>query len=662
VTGEQRHGGRADTDDIAPRKTALHAAGCTIDSLCMRPQPARLELSPETVPPAVAHAARLSTLALTDLEAALAALQRWRVESLAESAGTRAVVLAALGAQWIVSDFGSMTSIAAWSASVTATPPLQLDALEDHAALIYCAGVIALHQVQQGDGLPDPAACLEHYCARLYARHRRLDRNLVVATAEHPAGWLTSMGQAAALQQLAALIDGMLGDRHLDARMRARWLLWMGANHMHADRRAEAERTWAAAQSTQEAATWPWLRFQLARMAVRPLIEDGQYPQASQQIAALQSLLEYDRPLDLGDYHHLSGWIALASGDSRAGREHYELAISAARRGNLPPSMMQVYEIGLTQALIAEGREELAIRTLETFHALPGPRGEVLRAATVALARACLARRTAAADYVGRLREAMTLIRSQGLLRFLRLVPRLAAQLAADALDADIETQFVANAIVARRLPPPPSAALSDRWPWPIKVYALRAFTVVVDGTPLAFSGRAQLKPLLLLQYLACVEGGPVAVTRVIDALWPAEDPAAARRVFDVNVARLRRLLKSPAAVDVSQGRIQLAPRLVWLDTRALGEVARGAGAPADVGERALALYREPLLANDEEYGWTLAARARASSWFVGAIERAARGLAAGGHVNEASAMVERASLVDPGERLQRLAREVAAP
>jgi hypothetical protein len=628
----------------------------------MRSKPARPELSSETVPPAAVIAAQLSTLALTDLEAALVALQRWRAEALSESASTRAVVLAALGAQWIVSDFGSMTSIDAWTAGVTATPPPLLDALEDHAALIYCAGVIALHQVQRGDGLPDPAACLEHYCARLYAAHRRLDRNLVVATAEHPAGWLTGMGQTAALQQLAALIDTLLGDRQLDARIRARWLLWMGANQMHADRRTDAERTWAAAQSSPEAATWPWLRFQLARMAVRPLIEDGQYAQASQQLAALQSLLEYDRPLDLGDYHHLSGWIALASGDSRAGREHYELAISAARRGNLPPNMMQVYEIGLTQALIAEGREEQAIGTLATFNVLPGPRGEVLRAATVALARACFARRTSAADYIDRLRESMALIRSQGLLRFLRLVPRLAAQLAADAIEADIETEFVASAILARRLPPPVSAALSDRWPWPIKVYVLRAFTVVVDGTPLAFAGRAQLKPLLLLQYLACVEGGPVAVTRVIDALWPAEDPAAARRVFDVNVGRLRQLLKSPAAVDVSQGRIQLAPDLVWIDSRALGEVARGAGAPEAIGARALALYRAPLLAHDEEYGWTLAARARASSWFVGAIERAARGLAADGDAAAAAAMVERARLVDSSERLQRLAREVASP
>jgi DNA-binding SARP family transcriptional activator len=255
----------------------------------------------------------------------------------------------------------------------------------------------------------------------------------------------------------------------------------------------------------------------------------------------------------------------------------------------------------------------------------------------------------------------MALVRSQGLQRFLRLVPRLAAQLAADALEAGIETEFVVGAIQARRLPAPASASLTDRWPWPVKVYALRPFTVVVDGKLLVFEGRARLKPLSLLQFLACVEGGPVAVTRVIDALWPLEDPGAARRVFDVNVGRLRQLLGSPAAVQVSQGRIQLDPALVWLDTRALGEVARGPGAPADIGARALALYGAPLLASEEEYGWMLPARARASTWFVGAIERSARGLVAVGDPSAARSCVERAMLVDSNERLARLEREIAA-
>ena len=56
-----------------------------------------------------------------------------------------------------------------------------------------------------------------------------------------------------------------------------------------------------------------------------------------------------------------------------------------------------------------------------------------------------------------------------------------------------------------------------------------------------------------------------------------------------------------------------------------------------------------------------LPARARASSWFIGAIERAVRGLVAEGESSAARALVQRATLADTSERLVRLEREVAA-
>lgn len=191
---------------------------------------------------------RLTVASFTDLRAALAALADERAAALERNDNDRAAVLAALAAQWIVSDFGSLTGLDHWAEGVAATP-IDLDQLDDPAAMIYCAGVIALHQTQHGAGLPDPTVCLDHYRERLFAGHRHLDRNLAVATAEHPASWLANAGQATALEEFAALVDGLLDDARLEHRIRARWLLWMGANQMHADRREAAERMWAAARS-----------------------------------------------------------------------------------------------------------------------------------------------------------------------------------------------------------------------------------------------------------------------------------------------------------------------------------------------------------------------------------------------------------------------------
>ncbi len=607
---------------------------------------------------AIARLSALTAQAFADFAAALAALELEHAAAIAAGLDERATVLAALGVQWIISEFGTLADLGKWSGRVRAE--IALDRLEDHAALIYCAGAIALHQVGAGQRLPEASICVDHYRQRLLRGRAVLDRTITVATAEHPASWMTNTGQAAGFDELAGVIETILDDPALDARVRARWLLWLGANQMHADQRQAAERTWARAQASAEAARWPWLRFHLARMAVRPLIEDGHLDRAQQQLDALKSLLDYDRPLDLGDYHHLRGWIALASGDPRVGRQHYELAVETAQRGALPSNMRAVYEGGLAQGLLGEGREDDAERVMQAMAMLPGPRGDALRAANVALARACRARRTHAADYAERLAEGLRNAREQGLLRFFRLSPKLAAGLCADALEAGIETEFVRRAVAARGLKPPSeTTATTDTWPWPIKVYALRPFSVSVDDVPLKFEARAQLKPLALLKLLACHEGGPVAVSRVTDALWPDLDPAPARGVFDVNVGRLRQLLTQPAAIDVSQGRVGLNPAVVWLDTRALAELARSALPPEVIGRRALALYRMPLLANDEEEAWMLAARNHAAAWFAGAIERAVRGLAARGAHAEARHLAEQASTVDAGERLARLVREV---
>ncbi len=610
-----------------------------------------------TLDGAIARLSALTAQAFADIGAALPALDFEYASAVAAGLTERATVLAALGAQWIISDFGTFAELAKWASRVRGD--IAYERLEDHAALIYCAGAIALHQVGAEQTLPDASACLDRYRQRLLAGRAGLDRNLVVATAEHPASWMTNTGQAAAFDELAGIIDTLLEDAALDARIRARWLLWLGANQMHADQRQAAERTWSRAQASAEAARWPWLRFHLARMAVRPLIEDGHLEQAQQQLDALKSQLDYDRPLDLADYHHLRGWIALANGDPRVGRQHYELAIEAARRGALPANMLSVYEGGLAQGLLGEGREDEAERVMRAMALLSGPRGDAVRAANIALARACHARRTRAADYAGSLAEGLRHAREQGLLRFFRLSPKLAADLCADALEAGIEAEFVRRAIGARSLKPPPEATTTDTWPWPIKVYALRAFSVSVGGVTLKFEARAQMKPLALLKLLVCVEGGPIAVSRVTDALWPDLDPAPARGVFDVNVGRLRQLLTLPAAVDVSQGRIGLNPAVVWVDTRALAELARSALAPEIIGRRALALYRTPLLVHDDEESWMLAPRAHAAGWFAGAIERAVRGLAARGLRAEARTLAEQALAVEASERLARLVREI---
>ena len=91
---------------------------------------------------------RLSALtgaATADLPSALNEIEGLYAGAMEAELGARAVVLASLGAQWIISEFANLAPLAVWSSRVElhSLDPLQLD---NHAALIYSAGVLALRQ------------------------------------------------------------------------------------------------------------------------------------------------------------------------------------------------------------------------------------------------------------------------------------------------------------------------------------------------------------------------------------------------------------------------------------------------------------------------------------------------------------------------------------
>ncbi|MCX8004483.1 MAG: hypothetical protein N2688_05925 [Burkholderiaceae bacterium] len=598
--------------------------------------------------------------ACTALPPALQAIEREHRAARDAGLEARATVLAALAVQAIVSEFTSLAPLVRWSPQLDRVA-LDPERLEDHAALVYCAGVLALRQFGPPAALPDPEACVRNYRERVLAAGRRLDATLVVATAEHVASWMTNTGQQAAFDELSAVVDRYLDAPDLSPRVRARWLFWLGANQMHADQRAAAEATWARAQQAPDAAHWHWLRFHLERTAIRPLIEDGRYAEASQRVEALRPRVDHAHPLDLADYHHLRGWLALATGDARLARQHYELAVESAARGALPDRIASMYRSALAVSLAAGGDEDTAERIVEQLEFLPGPRGLALRAANLALIRACRARRLGASDYAQRLEEGMRAAREQGLLRFFRLAPPLAAQLCADALTHGIETEFVRKAIAARRLPPPADA--DDRWPWKVKLYTLRPFELQIDEAPFDAEGKTRTKPLALLKLLAAQAGGPIAIARVTDWLWPDQDPVQARGSFDVTINRLRTMLRYKEALVVGEGKVGLDPALVWIDTRAFQTLARRCADPKRVrsAERAALfhrlsdLYRQPFLQLDEEEPWTVEARSRYAALWNTSVEALARGAEADGQRDEATWMRERAAVAHPPEARLRL-------
>ena len=167
------------------------------------------------------------------------------------------------------------------------------------------------------------------------------------------------------------------------------------------------------------------------------------------------------------------------------------------------------------------------------------------------------------------LKEAFTFGKEHGHLGTYGDIPTETARLCARAIEAGIEPEYAKWLIRKRRLTlDPPPYHLED-WPWPVKIYTLGRFSILIDDEALTFSRKAQNKPLELLKVLISGGGSNVADTYVADTLWPEAEGDLAMQAFATNLHRLRKLLGRHDTVLLQNGMLALDKSLCWIDARA---------------------------------------------------------------------------------------------
>jgi len=195
------------------------------------------------------------------------------------------------------------------------------------------------------------------------------------------------------------------------------------------------------------------------------------------------------------------------------------------------------------------------------------------------------------------------------------------------ALERDIESQTARE--LAQDLKVVPASALSvENWPWPVKIYTLGRFELLIDGTPLVFERKAPKKALALLQAIVAFGSRDVPEDRIIDALWPDEEGDAGHRVFNTTLYRLRRLVRDNEVVLQSGGRLTLNSRRCWVDAHAFEQALAAIGDAAQdesARRQALGLYRGAFLADEDGVPWIVPARERLRDKFVHAVRLAGR-------------------------------------
>lgn len=346
-------------------------------------------------------------------------------------------------------------------------------------------------------------------------------------------------------------------------------------------------------------------------------------------------------------YHAVASWYAHACGEGEQACVHAMAACTCAEA--VGSSLIGVARFALAQALHAHGQPGAARAAL----------GAALDAARTLGSRSLehMCRMTeadfdyAAGDYAAgdaALREGLRLGRDERYLSFPWWRREVMARLCARALEIGSEPDYVGYLIRARGLYAP--SAEVENWPWPVRVYTLGRFSVVVDGEPAGVSRKAPKRPITLLQALIALGGRDVDEWRLAQALASESDDDCLK-TLGMTLLRLRKLLGRAEAVSLVRGKLSLDTRLCWVDAWAFERGLAHAGQPGECPqalEKALLLYHGPLLAREPGLPWMLAPRQGLHDKFLQGLRRHGRRLEDRGDWDAAAGWYRRGLETDP--------------
>jgi DNA-binding SARP family transcriptional activator len=182
------------------------------------------------------------------------------------------------------------------------------------------------------------------------------------------------------------------------------------------------------------------------------------------------------------------------------------------------------------------------------------------------------------------------------------------------------------------------------------------------EGGWISFSGKAQRRPLDLLKVIVACGGREVSEERVIEALWPRIDGDSAHQSFTITLHRLRKLLGIERAVQLSDGKLSLDGRFVWVDTWAfeqvtvriqralnpqLGMARSDRDSLTELSRKLVEHYAGPFLGSEPEHAWMLPLRDRLRQRFMRAVADVARHWETAGSADLSIDILERAIELD---------------
>ncbi|MDH5518159.1 MAG: hypothetical protein OEY36_10150 [Gammaproteobacteria bacterium] len=198
------------------------------------------------------------------------------------------------------------------------------------------------------------------------------------------------------------------------------------------------------------------------------------------------------------------------------------------------------------------------------------------------------------------LTKAIRHIKEHKLMRFSNWYPSFISQVAHFSFLHNIEAAIMKQWI-SKHLDYLPAPALSiSQWPWPIKIYTLGKFEVLVNGRNLFAETRRDARPILLLKALI-KHSGKASVASINDELYPELSADKQKTSLHTHLHRLRQLLNSDQAILRESDNLQLNPKFCWSDDAAFSALLTDNSNNPDTKQQALQLYQGEYLKGEEE-------------------------------------------------------------
>lgn len=367
-------------------------------------------------------------------------------------------------------------------------------------------------------------------------------------------------------------------------------------------------------------------------------------------LGQMKSMLGQARRFDAAHYHYLAAWEAALRDDLAGAFELTQTSLSLAESVGMPFPRALAH-IAMAQVLTAQKKYLEASRHIGMARRINQDMKSTLLEIMCLLPEALLAlEQNDEMKCRSLLQAAFALWKKHVFLNFSWWLPREMARHCAKALEAGIEVEFVQGIIRKRHLQPDASLSVGENWPWPLKIYTLGEFKLIVNDKPARFSGKVQKKPLEMLKALIAL-GGSANEEQVIDALWPDAAGDAGRQSFKTNLHRLRHLIGNENALAYQEGRLSLDPRHCWVDVWAFEKAGLSAGGNQQSEmprlEKAAEMYKGHFLADDAEKPWTVSMRERLKVKFVKTIRALGEQWERENEYGKAAALYERALELD---------------